>query len=72
MKRCYIRCARIHPENRKCRFCRNSCALRMTKFVDFEVPLFADNHEDKAITMMNEDQKELVEQNAQLTGKEIQ
>lgn len=29
---------------------------------DFETPLFADSHEEKAISMLNEDQKELVNQ----------
>jgi len=59
LKRCFVKCAKLLPHQRECRFCRHTCALRGEKFVDFEQPIFADSHEEKAITMLNEDQKEL-------------
>lgn len=55
-KRCYVKCARIKPHLRECRFCRHTCALRMEKFVDF--------NEEHALIEHNEDMKELAQQEA--------
>jgi len=51
--RTYIRCTKIHPAKRECWKCTHLCAIRTTKFIDF--------NEEHAIEDHQEDIKDLAE-----------